>query len=61
MNDLLRLLSVVNEKWHNILGSDRDSVKVFRIWRNVIPLIYGVYTCDSCTHIFMEYRILSVT
>jgi hypothetical protein len=58
MNDLLFLLLITNGiiSW----GSDRESVKVFRIKEKVIRLISSVKIRSSFTHIFMEYRILTV-
>jgi len=38
----------------------RGGIDKFQIQKNVFPLISGVKTRDSCTHIFIEYRILTV-
>jgi hypothetical protein len=41
-------------------GRDRDSVKVFRMQKKVIQLIFGIMSCESCRHIFMDYKILTM-
>ena len=37
----------------------RDNVIFFCTQKKVIKLIYDVNTCDSCRHIFVDYRILT--
>jgi hypothetical protein len=59
MKDLLCLLSITNEIY-NILGEGHGKCKSFSYTEKFIQLNSGVKICDSCRHIFMEYRILTV-